>query len=118
MGQLEEDATEKDYDPHDFRDHPSDSDYITDEELEAMDLDQSHLLEEDFKVAINEANCYAEVISMANNKARYRSNRGHECKIIRSTDSTVTLLIYDNPNDPHEWTTSIDNFVKNYVLIS
>ena len=51
-------------------------------------------------------------------KLSYKSHRGYECKIIRSTESTVTLLIYDNPNDPHEWTTSIDNFIKNYVLVS
>lgn len=51
-------------------------------------------------------------------KVSYLSPQGHTCKMIRATENTVTLLIYDNPNDPHEWTTTIDNFCKNYKAIS
>lgn len=44
----------------------------------------------------------------------YLSPQGHKCTILRTTENTVTLLVYDNPNDPHEWTTNLDNFKKNY----
>lgn len=51
---------------------------------------------------------------MTTPKQRYLSPRGHEVTIIRETDSSVTLMVYDNPNDPHEWTTTKQNFEKNY----
>lgn len=39
-------------------------------------------------------------------KTRYLSPRGHEVTIIRTTEDTITLMVYDNLNDPHEWTTT------------
>lgn len=44
----------------------------------------------------------------------YITPRNNECKILRETTDTVTLMIYDNPNDPKEWTTTKRNFEKNY----
>ena len=51
-------------------------------------------------------------------KQQYISPKGHKVTIIRETESSVTLMVYDNPNDPHEWTTTRQNFEKNYILIS
>jgi hypothetical protein len=47
-------------------------------------------------------------------KKIYISPKGVECKILRETNETVTLLIYDNPNDPHEWTMTKEKFLKKY----
>ena len=52
-----------------------------------------------------------------NNKQHYISPKGHKVTIIRETESSVTLMVYDNPNDPHEWTTTRQNFEKNYIPI-
>ena len=50
-------------------------------------------------------------------KPRYLSPRGKEVEIIRETENSVTLMVYDNPTDPHEWTTTKDNFANNYTPI-
>lgn len=50
-------------------------------------------------------------------KQQYISPKGHKVTIIRETESSVTLMVYDNPNDPHEWTTTRQNFEKNYIPI-
>lgn len=63
-------------------------------------------------------NAYTDAFRRSEKKARYLSPQGNECKIIRTTENTVTLLIYDNLEDPHEWTTTIENFTKNYKAIS
>ena len=52
-----------------------------------------------------------------NNKQHYISPKGHKVTIIRETESSVTLMVYDNLNDPHEWTTTRQNFEKNYIPI-
>lgn len=75
---------------------------------------------QELKDAVNDANSYAEEIIQTQQlkRCRYKSRQGIECKIIRYTENSVTLLVFDNPEDPHEWTTNIDNFVKNYTLVS
>ena len=50
-------------------------------------------------------------------KQQYISPKGHKVTIIRETESSVTLMVYDNLNDPHEWTTTRQNFEKNYIPI-
>lgn len=57
-------------------------------------------------------------------KQQYISPKGHKVTIIRETESSVTLMVYpkqsfdsDNLSDPHEWTTTRQNFEKNYILI-
>lgn len=58
-----------------------------------------------------------EAIEGSFKKTRYLSPRGHEVTIIRTTEDTITLMVYDNPSDPHEWTTTRQNFEKNYKVI-
>lgn len=50
-------------------------------------------------------------------KPRFLSPRGKEVEIIRKTENSVTLMVYDNPTDPHEWTTTLNNFANNYTPI-
>lgn len=55
-----------------------------------------------------------------NNKQQYISPKGHKVTIIRETENTITLLVYPKQSfdsDPHEWTTTRQNFEKNYTLI-
>ena len=59
-----------------------------------------------------------------NSKQQYISPKGHKVTIIRETKDTITLLVYpkqlfdsDNLSDPHEWTTTRQNFEKNYIPI-
>lgn len=66
---------------------------------------------------LQEAKNHIETLLPTPRKPRWLSPRGIEVEIIRTTVNSVTLMVYDNPNDPHEWTTTLDNFTNNYKPI-
>lgn len=141
MGQFEEDAClECDYcgnifttcmcEPQDFQ-HLKEPKQMTFDPIDNRSFEREHLescIKEEPKQMIQDPakqhleNCLKEVDKhidtlLPQKKPRWLSPRGIEVEMIRETANSVTLMVYDNPSDPHEWTTTLDNFANNYTPI-